>query len=942
MDALTFGFPGSLTGILLVGLAMPPAEPPEVECVELVAYDFTTASPPLYSVANQPDFWRNPDWLPAGASSDPVEAGFPDLLVARDADISGGQLTYINDPEFAIAVFGDFEGVLETDAYFVTQIDLGFQQLSHVYAEVGVNFEQALFDAAAVTGRHIVRCYSDGLTRATFEIVPVDEDGPPAGDIRFDLNYVTASGSYATVTVATKPRSFADGLHTFRVEMTPSTPQVPGSTTNFTLNFDGIARVYIDDVLEYENTAIRYRPRHSFAANVNDAFTIGHAVGLGHNGFVGGYTYVAFGYCEELPPEDPEEPPEPGGELPEPIEPLESDLPLGVMRVFALLTYGTGSPYSELAVAETDLNDPDSWYGGYKAPWLLEVSPITRELSDDLRGTDVTVRVADPEGVIREIVANQALGGATIEIFLVSDTVRYALGEPHRRFAGRVHSHKALSHRQYEFTIRDILSDELAQLADAPRIPPGRLTQAVFPGMTADYENKAVPIALGEVSDEDAITPQGVVPPLIVAPAMNLNFFGGVNVPVVGAILSHGALPPNGIWKAYYNTITNPYTRIPVPESAEGTIFTWPGAEGWSYVGVPTDYVDYPSDPALTYRFTPVFFLASDPNVQAFVDGRIQVAFNVYGLTDEADGSGLYFADAPDIYEFLIRNYLYEPHWRFGEYNNTPTFLRGYTIVNHASVVRSRERLRAFLGSPANYPVGFLLGGGGEQQTLRHVLTELCHGVLMEQGFDRHGRILLDVEDVDAEATYQLSDLLDIEDGEFEVWIDRSEYRNHAEYVFGRRYLPAVAPLPAPPEGETLPPTNVGEHNDWSAIGTYTHDDAIAANQGRKTPALQLENYVVRNSDVAVNWVERMIARLVGPSPSFDGQRLFRLTTDYSGSNGTILGVELGDVIEIDHIDGLGTNGFVGQRGRVLKITDDPQRARLTLEGRLLSGGSPS
>jgi len=963
---LGLGPSATLTGFLLVGLAVSPTEvgspgsgSPET-CESLIAYDFTAASPPLYSVANQPGFWRNPDWLPAGASSDPVEVGFPNLLMARNADISGGELTYIDDPTFAIAVFGEFTGVLETDAYFIDQIDLGINQLNKVYAEVGVDFEKALWDAAALDTRHIVRCYSEGLTRASFEIVPVDADGPPSGTIEFRINWVSDAGIYSSASIKTVPRTFADGVHTFRVEMTPSTPVVPGSTTNHNINFDGTIRVYIDGVLEYENLAAKWRPRHGFETQVNDAFFIGHAVGLGHNGFVGGYTYVDFGICttgDDLPI-DPIEP-IPGGELPTPIEPPE-DTPGQPMRIFGLLTYwsgplGTDPEMRQIKVAETTFHfDPPEWYGGFGYPWFISVSSITRELSDSLRGVEVTLTVADPERYFRTLATTLNLSGALWEIFLVSDATRYALGEPHRRFAGRIHDHRAMPGFQYEFVLRDVLSDELAMLADAPRIPPGKLTLEQFPGMTRDYENRAIPIAIGEVSDENEVdvdvvheglasSPQGVVPLLIVAPSVNLSAFGGVNVDVVAAVLSHGALPPGGIHKGYYNTVDDPYKRIPIPAGAIGTLITWPGVAGWNYVGVAEDYIDYPlplSDN--THRYTPVFLLASDANVQAFVDGRIQVAFNVFGLTDQADGSGLYYADAPDIYEFLIRNWLYPPHWKTGEYKTTPSFLSGYTIVNATSVIRSRNRLRSFVGgSPGEYPVGFLLGRDGQQQSLRHVLDELCYGVLMEQGFDRHGRILLDVEDVNAEADIALSDLHDIEAGEFMVWIDNGSYRNNVEYYFGRRYLPAVAPLPTPAEGETLPPVNVGRNTEWQYAFRLEHTDAIDANDGKKSQPMVMENFVVRSIEVGQNWAQRNLDRVVGPSPAYDGQRMFSLTTSWA-QKPEVCNVELGTVIEIDHLEGLGPSGYEGQRGRVLKITDNLQQGRITFEGRILFGtGSP-
>lgn len=936
---LGLGVGGTVAGLLLSGLT-PSGEVVEQDCTSVISHDFTTETGPIYPVASQPNYWRDPDWLPL-TFFPPGEVAWPQVAIAENADITGGELTYISNPLYSTVVLGN----IDTNATdFLDLFDCGHLGTRTIHVETGVNFHADIFaghDTPPTTipperVKSIFAVYSDSAVARGFELECIDEDGPPSGDIILRLTWCIGAGTVISEDVATKPRAWADGVHVIRVEMKPSTPQVPGSTINHDLNFDGSATVIVDGVTEFVDPAIQFRPVRGFRSQINDAFTVS-AISLGNYGFVGGYTYLEFGYCDDVVPEEPIDPPAPGGELPEGIEPLTSDLPIGITRIFGLLTYGEGSPYSELAVAETDLNDPSTWYGGHKEPWLISVSTIERELSDSLRGVEVTLRVADPDRVFRALATTATLSGAVWEIFLVSDTVRYALGEPYRRFAGRVHDHRALPGFEYEFTLRDVLSDELAHLADAPVIPPGRLTQTIFPGMTADYENRAIPIALGEISDEGETTPQGVVPPLIVAPGLNLTFFGGVDADVIGSIVSHGAIHPYGFLRGYYNTINNPYTRIPIPPSAWGTILTAPGQDGWGYVGVATDYVDYPATPSLTHRYTPVFFLASDPNVQAWLDGRVQVAFNIFGLTENADGTGRYFSDAPDIYEFLIRNWLYPPHWRYGDYNPTPTLPRGYTIVNHDSVVLSRTRLRAFTGSPDNYSVGFLLGRGGQQQTLRHVLTELCHGVLMEQGIDRHGRILLDVEDVDASATLNLTDVLDIEAGEFTVWVDHNSYKNTAEYVFGYKYLPSIAPLPTPPEGETLPIVNVGPHNDWSSVATHTHAEAVTANQGRETAPLQLENYVVRDSDVAQNWAERTIDRLVGPGPSYDGQRLFRLTTSWQA-----LEVELGDVLSIDHLEGLGESGYEGQRVRVLKIIDDLQACRITLEGRVLFGGSPS
>jgi hypothetical protein len=625
--------------------------------------------------------------------------------------------------------------------------------------------------------------------------------------------------------------------------------------------------------------------------------------------------------------------PTPGGELPEAIEPATSDLPTGILRVFALMTYGIGEVKSEIGVGETVLRDPASWYGGFKPAWLLDLGEFERSLSAQLKGVTATLTVADPGGLtFRALAETTRLIGAIWEIFVVSDEVRYALGEPHRRFAGRVERVRFTPGFRVEFDLVDVLSEDLGPTQDSSLVPPEQLTLEQFPGMTADYANRALQSALGEVSDESEATPVGVVPPRIVAPVINLTMFGGLNVPVVPSVLSHGALPPNGLWQGYYNTKTDPYTRIPIPPSAEGTILTWPGAAGWSFVGVPTDYVDFPLPLSeLTRRYTPVFFRADHPLVQAWLNKEIQVAFNVFGLTEFANGGGRYWSDAPDIFEFMTRVFLVPPVWRVGDYPDIPTFFRGYSIVNHASIVKTRERLRAFGGG--SYPVGRLLGGDGQQQTMRHVQGELCEDVMMEQGIDRHGRYMLDVEDPAAPADHQASDLHDIEDGSFEVVEDGEPFRTDATFRYGERYLPAVGPLPAPAEGETLPAANLGEHQNWTGIGSYTLDAAVEANDGKHTAPLELSYRWIRNSDVALNVTQRKVARLCGPGPGYNGARLAQMTTTWRRG---ALGVELGDVIAITHIEGTGTGGYVGRRFRVETIRDQLLARRITFAGRIL------
>jgi hypothetical protein len=613
----------------------------------------------------------------------------------------------------------------------------------------------------------------------------------------------------------------------------------------------------------------------------------------------------------------------------------------------ALTTNGDNSilfttvPTSLLA-AETELSDPSTWYGGRKPAKLISVSEITRELSrdGDFHGVECRVVVSDVDRTYRTAANQFTIAGAYAALYIVSDDTRYAQGTPYRIFAGRVQSHRALPGFQYEFVLRDVMSDLIAKLDESPRVPPDRFATDFFPGLDEAFNGQAIPLVIGQATDENEDIPQGVIPPIRVG---SLNFqtaFGGINQDVYACIWSLGALSANGVWQVYYNNPSDPDLRVIVPASAFGVAVWTPGMPGWSDTGLATDYADYPTSPAsATRRYTPFFISTATPLIDAFLDGRVLVAANLYGLSEDAEAGDIFISDPSRVWQWLITNQLLVPY-RTGAYAAIPTFPGNpgvepdYSVINTNSVELARTRHHARL--TGGYPVGFMLGRGGQQQTLRHVLAELCRGTDMDQGIDRHGRLMVDVEDVDAAATYTLSDLHDIEDGEFEVWIDRENYFNRLEHLYAYRYVPASAPRATPPEGEPLPAQPLAPYSEWVS-GLVVTDHAAAQTANRDVAVTHLlENFVVRDDAVAANLADYVLARAVGPSPGFDGARMFRLTTSYQALN-----VELGDVIEITHLEGFGASGYEGQRGRVLSIKIDPQRARITLEGRILVAGSP-
>lgn len=623
-------------------------------------------------------------------------------------------------------------------------------------------------------------------------------------------------------------------------------------------------------------------------------------------------------------------PPGGGGEVPAGPPPQVNPIPQGVVRLFFELRVGHESSAVAVMSAETTLSDPGFWFYGLKPGRLLTATIDPRELTEtgDFRGVTARITLADIAGTFRQLANTSTLAGAYGALYAVADDVRYAHGEPARLFAGKVSTHRAKPGFQYEFTLTDLLSEYVADLDASPRVPPDRLSKDLFP-LAAANDGMAMPIVLGKSSDRDELdipsNAQGVVPAKFLG-TTNLNALDPTapDVEVDAYVWSQSAIVWRGLTEIFYNEPDHPETRYLVPESEFGVNAWTPGHDGWPAPPYP-QYLEYAG-----HRYTPLLVRHSHPLAQAIRDGNTLLAANLYGIAEVADGSGRYFDDAASLWQWLIVNQLYVPY-TVGDYAPVPTLTPGYGIIDTASVARARAVHDARI--PGGYVVGFLLGRDGQQQTLRHVLGELCFGTDMQQGINRHGQAMVSVCDPAAPVVAVFTDRADIEDGTFEQWVDREGWFDQVEFTYGFRYWPPGAPKAAPAEGAPLPATTLPAFNEWtSGLKTLPHADAIAAHAGQ-IKTLRLENYVVRDTATALDWATTRLANAVGPAPAYDGARMFRFTTGWQG-----LAVELGDVIRMDHLEGYTPSCT----GYVTKITIDPQKARITLEGRVFPPAPPA
>jgi hypothetical protein len=432
--------------------------------------------------------------------------------------------------------------------------------------------------------------------------------------------------------------------------------------------------------------------------------------------------------------------------------------------------------------------------------------------------------------------------------------------------------------------------------------------------------------------DGDAISipiPSGVVPALFIG-SVNLTtlYSTAINTVVDAYLFCEHAV--QDIRNIYYNqptSLTSPPIRYPVPASAYGSIIWAPHKPNWTTgTGWPQQFVDFGGR-----RYTPCFIPTATSIAGQIREGQVVLAANIVGTESNGDGTGQYI-DSPDLLiQHTLVNYLFTDY-AVGSYAAVPFFpASSYTILDTTTFNAARSV--GFTRLSGGYISGVLLGADGAQRTAFDVVRDFLQGSDCDMGVNRHGQIMLSREDTSATPVVSFTAQSDILDGEFNVWNDRKHYANAVDFQYARRYLPPTTPLPTPSVGVPLPKNAIRDFSPWvSSLAGVAN--ALAVGSFGREVTYKLENFVTRSSSTAWNVSGAILSRLTGPSR--DGPRMFRFTTGLQGLNREGVNVELGSVIQVEHPERIGevaTSPFIG---RVLTMEVDPQRARVTLEGRIL------
>jgi hypothetical protein len=605
----------------------------------------------------------------------------------------------------------------------------------------------------------------------------------------------------------------------------------------------------------------------------------------------------------------------------EPIPAIATEQP----QLFARIVVG-GTNYM---LAETPLADAPGWHSGYKAPRLLGVSTIRRELArDGYRAQTWTLEIADVDRQWRGLSSTNTIEGAYVALYLVFDPVRRAEGTAHRLAAGYVSAHRALGGFRYELTIEDVLGRRLAEYNAHPVVPVKRLSALEFPGLDPSKEGTCAQIAYGVLSDEDEDTPQGVVPATFLG-TFNLLTIGGIDWVVDAYILTSHAC--TDILNLYYNLPDTPDLRSVVPVEAYGTIVVCPFKPEWSAAtNLATNFVDYNGQ-----RYTPIFVDSAHELAEAARDGRIQITANLEGVETVGDSTGTLILSPEEILQHILTNYFDRRDSAVADWLADPG-LDDVTRLDAASVAAAK----AVADARGGYTAGFLIGADGQPELLFDLMQKILEGSDLEMGANRHGQLIVSREDVTAAATrtFDAFDLSDVDTN-----IDREIRCNLIEYVFARRYVAPSAPRATPAVGAPIPIAPVSPYADWASglqtVPPIASPSAAQIKVGRIITR-RIENYVTRDSATAASVAVAALLRGIGPYPAEDGPRTVRIATNWRGLiQGNTVDVDLGTVVEVQHPEGLTALGWTAvepARVRVRAIEMDPQAGTVTLEGRVL------
>lgn len=544
------------------------------------------------------------------------------------------------------------------------------------------------------------------------------------------------------------------------------------------------------------------------------------------------------------------------------------------------LTLAYGSPATPTIYTWSDVDIPQA--NRLDEARILEYSAIIRELSDE-SGAPTPGRFgwrqSDTDHLVRTWLADPAKKyflERNVAIRIIPDAQRRLGYTPRLVARGLVSNYKLQQGTrndalQTQFEARDFLSRVFEELIPRRTIDSGR-----FPDADVDTLGLGVPIIIGRVSDQDAVSPTEAHGRVTLIP---------VGTEVIDSV-THTVLLAAGHALKEWEQVFVDGVEVVLDGGGADAFFFVPGHDNWD--GDPTNFPTTYRDKS-GHRFALAYVATGHADYAAILDGSKQVTANVKGMEDEGDGTGIlldeYFVGGY-LTAFLYNHAFEDQLYLTGTpYSASPFFSEldgSLTKIDSSGFITQRIET-TFL-----WKMGVVIGANGERQTLGYWISLMNFGGGVSMYWNKSfqyaiTRLGLTGGLPGAQAVDHTNDIIE----PFEMDDDVTLMRNVVEFDYAYDYSAGV--------------WGVGG-NRWEA------NDFIAAYQGKRfvSPCFQLTT--IQDRFTAERVMLYWLATHVNPP---------RLVSVRSGLY--LLEDDVGSVRLVTHEDGISASGYVAQTMQIAR-----------------------
>lgn len=334
-------------------------------------------------------------------------------------------------------------------------------------------------------------------------------------------------------------------------------------------------------------------------------------------------------------------------------------------------------------------------------------------------------------------------------------------------------------------------------------------------------------------------------------------------------------------------------------DSTENVDWLIPGFAGWTAVLGAAKYRDFNG-----HRYTVVY--GRGPNGDAAADGSNPLTLNVQGVEATGDGEGDLITDGFDQYLHLMRNYVLQTYTGGNWFTSGPLWpiglgLSAVEVLDDASFAAAKAL--AATRFEGGYPGAFMIGAGGEQDAVRTWIQRLNIGLDAFSGFSQRSQYMVSMIDTRSStlaAAKRFRQATEIWNGTFSTPEKVNDFENLMVYNYQRDYQNGLWKQPL--------------------IELSDADSITNSLQTKRSAALDL--WIPKTLNQALDVLGRRLIRTKEPP---------RYVIFKTGLQA--LATELGDIIKVTHVQGIGATGWVDRAVFVMRHELDPDRLSITIEG---------